>query len=658
MATRVLHATTNAVSYVQSSLSTKVSASWQPVWMHWVDDILLQDRTDDKSVEDVMLLFNLWALFRLRFHPKKCTLYAKMLLWCGRLLWAEGWCSDPRNAEGLQTMKSSINGAERQYFLCELQWMRTAETQFLSVLQTIQNFLENLYEKEGKRTNPSVAGIQLVDVRWNKTLDNSLQDWQYALASQVDLSHRDSTLRLSIYTDSCDATWYGLATQIPREDVTNSREKQRHSPLPFLSGHFTATEIRWCILEKKAFLIMATTERLRWMLATSDGFDLHTGYHNPIFMFDPLSLFQDLFASAIRNVLRWTVWLSNFNYVCLHIRGEEKEWADILGRWIAPHVIWRFLYVPTLSSLWAEDFVWRSSVQIASVQQSRASSWPSGLPMSEFCWRTSTGATRIPDEASYQQLHLLIIAHTCAADHRSAAPTGKLLNKEYWWSTLSAEVNTFARACIHCVSTTGGSRIPRTFGPAVYGSKPNALLQFSLKILPLALAMTVNDTFLHCVTTSLTIAGFSYLQEQKPKMLPTPYWNDAQLSATLRDSSRTGLCTFTMRHCAFYPKLFVPITTWHSNIPPGVTALWNFLDERPLAVLVQYCLESNRATKTGPISILLSNQRWMILVHVTGITMHLSQRSGNYGLHHRFRHLSVPTLENLFQFWIYSYNAA
>lgn len=36
----------------------------------------------------------------------------------------------------------------------------------------------------------------------------------------------------------------------------------------------------------------------------------------------------------------------------------------------------------------------------------------------------------------------------------------------------------FKRACIHCLSTIGGERIPRQFRAAVYGTKPNDLLQF------------------------------------------------------------------------------------------------------------------------------------------------------------------------------------
>lgn len=37
---------------------------------------------------------------------------------------------------------------------------------------------------------------------------------------------------------------------------------------------------------------------------------------------------------------------------------------------------------------------------------------------------------------------------------------------------------TFFKECTHCISTFGGRKVPRPFGPAVYGTEANDLLQF------------------------------------------------------------------------------------------------------------------------------------------------------------------------------------
>lgn len=56
-------------------------------------------------------------------------------------------------------------------------------------------------------------------------------------------------------------------------------------------------------------------ERLHWLVATKEGFDLHTDQKNLIFIFDPLRILPDLSVSTEHKVLRWTVRLSLFEYV-------------------------------------------------------------------------------------------------------------------------------------------------------------------------------------------------------------------------------------------------------------------------------------------------------------------------------------------------------
>lgn len=43
---------------------------------------------------------------------------------------------------------------------------------------------------------------------------------------------------------------------------------------------------------------------------------------------------------------------------------------------------------------------------------------------------------------------------------------------------MQADVRAFVRACIHCLSTAGGEKVPRPFGPSVHRTKANDLLQF------------------------------------------------------------------------------------------------------------------------------------------------------------------------------------
>lgn len=53
-----------------------------------------------------------------------------------------------------------------------------------------------------------------------------------------------------------------------------------------------------------------------------------------------------------------------------------------------------------------------------------------------------------------------------------------MLGNYFVYPTESIYVRTFVKACIHCLSTTGGDSIPPSFGPALHGTDRNDLDQF------------------------------------------------------------------------------------------------------------------------------------------------------------------------------------
>ena len=109
---------------------------------------------------------------------------------------------------------------------------------------------------------------------------------------------------------------------------------------------------------------METTERMHWLLATPDGFDLHRDHQNFIFLFYPLAVVPDLSVSSTRKVLRWAVRLSMYNYTCLHIKAIDNVWADIIGKWSQPPTMRRLVKIPVLPSSNAEDFHWPNATDI------------------------------------------------------------------------------------------------------------------------------------------------------------------------------------------------------------------------------------------------------------------------------------------------------
>lgn len=179
---------------------------------------------------------------------------------------------------------------------------------------------------------------------------------------------------------------------------------------------------------------------------------------------------------TLRKILRWAVRLSTYNHTCVHIKGIDNVWADLLGRWSSPKIIRRLVCIPVLPSSSDSEFEWPSPSQIASEQSRYASSRPPHLTFDDGLCENPTGSVWIPGVSNDLQLHLCIISHTGPNGHRGSRSATRVLRKSFFWSTLDDDVSSFVRGCIHCLSTTGGEKVPQPFSPAVHGTSPNDLL--------------------------------------------------------------------------------------------------------------------------------------------------------------------------------------
>ena len=249
--TRVLHGTTIAVTYLNSTLAYLLPADLLNGVLYWLDDILLHDKTIKGLFKSMEKLFSIFKDRNLKLHPEKCCFFATSIRWCGSLLSSAGVRFDPRRIDGIQKMQLPTNGAHLQQFVCALQWVKTAIHNFTALVEPLHRFLENVYKVANGRTNRGVSKILLSAVGSGEKESSVFNRCRSALARQVTLAHRDPTARLCVYTDASVTFWSGIVTQIPRSDVSKAHQEQRHEPLAFLSGRFNKTQICWSTIEKE-----------------------------------------------------------------------------------------------------------------------------------------------------------------------------------------------------------------------------------------------------------------------------------------------------------------------------------------------------------------------------------------------------------------------
>ncbi len=90
----------------------------------------------------------------------------------------------------------------------------------------------------------------------------------------------------------------------------------------------------------------------------------------------------------------------------------------------------------------------------------------------------SDHAAWVPNQAEDFQIRVCIAGRTGPSGHRGQSAAEKAIREPYFRSKMKSDIITFVKSCIHCVSTIGGEKILRPFGPAMHGIQSNDLLQF------------------------------------------------------------------------------------------------------------------------------------------------------------------------------------
>lgn len=112
------------------------------------------------------------------------------------------------------------------------------------------------------------------------------------------------------------------------------------------------------------------------------------------------------------------------------------------------------------------------------MQQEHISTLPDNIEAFDDLYCYPVNRIWISDAATILQIRIRVIGHSGASWHRGQKKTEEAICECFHWSTASDDVRSFASSCIHCFYAQRGEKVPRLFGPARYGTKPDDLLQF------------------------------------------------------------------------------------------------------------------------------------------------------------------------------------
>lgn len=151
--TRLILATTNDVTYLQSTFGTIVHDALRKALPYWFDDALFHNTCVKELLTFVQTFFGMCARYNIKLLPAKCILYAASIRCCGWLVSSNDICFDHRRMEGVVNIESPTYGLDLQRFLCTLQWLKHGISQFTVRAFPLHQLMEILHAHSGKRKN-------------------------------------------------------------------------------------------------------------------------------------------------------------------------------------------------------------------------------------------------------------------------------------------------------------------------------------------------------------------------------------------------------------------------------------------------------------------------------------------------------------------------
>lgn len=142
--THVLHGTTDAVMYLQSTLAVLLPPSLREHILLCLDDNLIHSPAVKARYVAVSYTFFYCASYNFQIHPDRRTLFATTIRWCRRIIPTDGIVINPLGIRGTRNMNVPIIGADVQQFVCSMQWMRAELLKFSTLIRPLADILESV----------------------------------------------------------------------------------------------------------------------------------------------------------------------------------------------------------------------------------------------------------------------------------------------------------------------------------------------------------------------------------------------------------------------------------------------------------------------------------------------------------------------------------
>ena len=406
----------------------------------YLDDIIIYSENPNDHKRHVRIVFERLRKYKLYCKLEKCSFATDAISYLGYVISTQGVSMDPSKVSAV------------------LSWPTPESVHDIQVFLGFANFYRRFIQDYAKVTQPLTSLLRKdVQFEWTKIAAEAFGTLKQAFASPPVLVHPDTCSPFVVETDASDFALGGIVSQY-------DQQQQLH-PVAYFSRQFTSAERNYEIYDRELLAVHECLKEWRYFL--------QGGLHPVTILCDHKNLEYFMTTRVLtRRQARWSLFLSEFDFLLTHRPGKLNGKADTLSRRPdflpsrgednQPDNLVQLIKSSQIFSMKlsvSEDVDFMEQVRqktkhdelMKTVKSSDQLEFKDGLILKK-------GLVFVPSEEL--RIQVLKSRHDGAqAGHFGINKTLELVLRNFWWPKMKTDIYNYVRSC-DCVRSKAPRHMP------------------------------------------------------------------------------------------------------------------------------------------------------------------------------------------------------